>query len=115
MEKTVEDQLENAIESKHIEDWRLFRSLRNQAYKYLENAKKTFYVARFAKAGNIWREFGKFQGENDNKSPIKVIHEGKEVSSPKKMARIFNNFFINKVEEIQKKFESKDDDQKNLL
>ena len=112
---TVRSQLEVAVRSSNIEEWRYFRILRNQACKYLEFAKRTFYIDRFSKAGNIWREFRQFQGEEDTSAPVKIISNGKDVTSPRKLCTMFNEYFIDKIEKIQEKFDDKDDQQMNIL
>ena len=45
MEET-EAQLEIAIETKDVEEWRLFRAMRNQAFKFLNIVKSNYYVQR---------------------------------------------------------------------
>ena len=115
IQRITEKQLEHAIETSDIEEWRLFQSMRNQANKFLEFTKRTFYIERFARAGNVWKEFRQFQGQEENKSPIKIINDGKEVTSPKKLCTIFNDFFIHKIETIQSKFNPNDDEQMQIL
>ena len=40
----TEEQLEVAIKTKDIEEWRMFRCLRNQAYKYIEAVKRDYFI-----------------------------------------------------------------------
>ena len=115
VEKTVEHQLEKAIDTGRIEEWRYFLTMRNHAHKLLEFAKRSFYIERFTMAGNIWREFRQFQGEHENNSPLKIVCEGKEVSSPKKLSNMFNDYFIRKIEDIQLRFNNNDNDQLKIL
>ena len=41
--------------------------------------------------------------------------EGKEVTSASKLSELFNDFYIDKVEQIQKNFSDEDVDQLDLL
>ena len=77
--------------------------------------KASYYIERFLKIGNIWQELNLLKGNDDNTSPTKIIHENKEISSPKKMAEMFNQFFVKKIKDIQEKFNPNDDDQIPLL
>ena len=115
IERKVEEQLEHAIQSSDLDEWRLFRSLRNQAHKFLEFTKKTYFIQRFSTAKNVWREFRQFQGEDNNKSPTKIVKDGREIASPKKLCEEFNDFFIRKIELIQSKFNKDDNDQMKIL
>ena len=89
--------------------------LRNQANKIVEFVKHNYFVQRLGSVRNIWREFRSYKGEEDNGTPTKIIHNNKEVASPKKMSNIFNEFFIKKVEDIQSKFDEEDSDQMEIL
>ena len=111
----AEEQLQKAITSGDIEDWRLFRSFRNQAFRFIEAAKRTFFIGRLNNTKNLWREFRSYKGENDNSSPTKVIEGTKEITSPKKMCNVFNDFFINKTKDIQAKFDDDDEGQLEIL
>ena len=46
--REAEAQLKTAIETKYIEEWPFFRSLRNQALKFIEGAKKNYFIQRLA-------------------------------------------------------------------
>ena len=113
--KEAEAQLETAIVSKDVEEWRFFRSLRNQAFKFIELAKKNYFIERLANRKSIWREFRAFKGEEDAGYPDKIIFEGNEVASQRKMTEIFSRFFSKKIEDIQKQFNADDNDQLPLL
>ena len=107
--KETESQLETAIATKDIEEWRLFRVLRNKAYKFIESVKRNYYIERFKNTRSIWKEFRKYKGEEDSSGPNKIVIDNKEVTSPKKLSNEFNKFFIKKITDIQRNFDKKDD------
>ena len=101
--------------SKDVEEWRFFQRLRNRAFKFLEKAKRMYFIERFSRLSNIWKEFRKYKGEQDCTSPVKVIKDGKEISSPKEMNEAFNDYFIEKIEGIEEKFIRNDEDDMEIL
>ena len=111
----AEKQLEKAINTNNIEEWRWFKSLRNQAFKFLEIAKRNYFIQKLSTARNIWREFKIYKGEQEESYPVKIVEESKEITSPKKMADLFSKFFIEKIEDIRTKFKHDDNDQIPLL
>ena len=44
MIKDTENQLEEAIKMKDIEEWRCFRSMRNQAFCFIKAAKHSYFI-----------------------------------------------------------------------
>ena len=60
--REANEQLSIAIQYNRVEEWRLFRYLRNKARKTLEKAKNSYFVKRLTHVKNVWQEFKKFKG-----------------------------------------------------
>ena len=87
------EQLAKAIEYNTIEEWRLSRITRNVASKFLEVAKKNYFVARLGSSRTVWQELKKLKSNDEIGPPTKIINNNKGVTSPEKMSKIFNEFF----------------------
>ena len=51
-----------------IEDWRLFRTLRNEAYKYVNKLKQNYFIHTLTQTKSIWH----------NEESSKLLREAEE-------------------------------------
>ena len=87
--------------SKDEDDWRRFKGLRNSVTNILRTEKKNWQANKINQFGNdtssIWKNVKNWLGWSKGGPPTKIISEGNIFSRPKDVAKIMNNFFINKV------------------
>ena len=102
--KEADEQLDKAITSGAIEEWRLYRQLRNQLYKWIENSKKIHFQNILSTTKNMWKTVQKYGTKMSNKIPSRIIVDGLMTNSPKKVANAMNSFYIEKVKSIRKAF-----------
>ena len=96
--------LTEAINTKELEKWRLFRSARNQVYKIIEFFKKEYYQAMLNRTKTLWRTTKLITNCDNSSLPRKVIVNGKTESSPKIIADKMCEFFQSKIEAIRNSF-----------
>ena len=102
--KEVDIQLSTAIDSGVIEEWRLYKSIRNQINKFIDIRKRIYYEKLLERFSNLWKTVKDLSGSNVCTIPRRIISGGKTITSPKKLADACNNFFVNKVGKIRTKF-----------
>ena len=90
-----------ATQTKDIDDWRLYKSLRNTATSRMRQKRKlrrrwssaapSIALAHCGKNVKTWLNW------NNSGPPSQLFHNGMLVSSPAGLARTMNKFFIDKV------------------
>ena len=58
----------------------------------------------FKNKNNSWKFLKNFNGNSKTQPPNNLTVDGKAVTSPKELATISNNFFINKIVNLRNKF-----------
>ena len=53
---------------------------------------------------NMWKTIQNIAGKKEFVTPRKIISKGTYIRSQKKIANVMNDFFIDKIEEIQEQF-----------
>ena len=86
------------------EDWREFKNFRSTIDKKIKIAKREFLKQKFNDNKNQWKFLKNFQGKNKQHPPNNICQNGKQITSPKDIATIANDFFIDKIEKIRKTF-----------
>ena len=89
--------LTTAIESGDIEEWRLFRSIRNQVSKVIKYFKSEYYIAMINKTKTMWKAMKLVTNNDDSSLPRRVIVEGQTITSPKTITNKCNEFFRDKI------------------
>ena len=88
------------------EDWKKFKSLRNQVNNRLKNEKYCWKKNKLENcnndSGKLWKNIMGWLKWSSSGSPTKLFYEGKLENKPGNIANIMNNFFINKVKNILK-------------
>ena len=71
--KEADEQLDKAITSGAIEEWRLYRQLRNQLYKWIENSKKIHFQNILSTTKNMWKTVQKYRTKISNNIHTRII------------------------------------------
>ena len=103
-----------AAKSGKPEDWRYYRSLRNQCLSSLWKDRKDWEKQRLNSTVNkpteIWKTVKQILNWNNSGPPNQLLHEGKIINSPAGLATTLNSFFINKVKKLVKGIPRTDSD-----
>ena len=102
--KETEAQLEKAIRLNEIEEWRIFRSMRNQLLKWMKNVYSQRMERKMNDKRTMWNQFKNVVNPNKGSIPTCIITENKQETSPAKISNMMNNFFMEKIEKIRKNF-----------
>ena len=102
LETELDEQLNTAIRSKDIEEWRLYKSLRNQFFKYVEGAKRIYYSGILNTSKELWKTAKKLMKQDSASVPDKIMINGKLEASPKRIADSFCEYFLTKIRDIKK-------------
>ena len=100
------------------DDWRKFRNLRNTAVTRLRKEKNEWEKNQLDNLGknstDLWRNVKGWLGWKNSGPPTQLFVE-KIINKPKEVANTMNNFFIDKVKNLQKKLpQNKNDPLKYL-
>ena len=104
MINTKNELLTNAINTKNVEDWHLFKNQNNIINKKIKEAKTNYYKEKFENNNNKWKTLKNINNTNKQTPPNIINNNGKLISSPKLIANIANNYFIEKIKQIRNKF-----------
>ena len=63
----------------------------------------------------LWNIVRNYTSNDDGTIPTNIILEGKQVSSPKQLADVFNDHFIDKVNKIRRGFRNDSEDPIEIL
>ena len=87
------------------EDWRLFRSLRNQVTARLRDDKREWEKKQLDDKENtptqIWSRVKGWLGWGGGGSPTQIFYQGKIVTSPGGLSSCMNKFFLDKVKRLR--------------
>ena len=96
---------EQAAQSGDADDWRLFRTLRNQVTAKSRKDRKEWEKKKFDSEENsstdIWKTVKGWLGWNSGGPPTQLFSDGKMVSSPAGLASVMNRFFVDKVKKLR--------------
>ena len=76
--KECDEQLTKAITTKELEEWRLYRSMRNTLYKYIEIAKDIYYSEKLQKTKDMWKCIKDINNTNKTSVPRRLNINGKK-------------------------------------
>ena len=82
-----------------------FKLKRNEVKRAIE-ADKMLYCSRELGSDDsktVWRTAYKLLGQVSSRLPLKISHQGEIINSPGRMANIFNDIFLSKVNKIREK------------
>ena len=94
-----------ASNTNNDEEWRKYKRLRNRITNILREEKSQWQKNKLEQLGNnsssIWKNVKHWLGWTTGGPPTQLISEGNMFSKPKDLARIMNNFFVNKVKVLR--------------
>ena len=83
---------------------RQYKTLRNRIKSKLKTEKMEYFkdklIDKDVITKEVWKVSDEILGQSKDLSPKQLSHNGDLISSPKVMARIFNEIFVNKVKKI---------------
>ena len=85
-----------AAQTDDPEDWRLFRSLRNQVVGRSRAVKKNWEDQKLD-SGDMWKTVKSLLGWKNTGPPTQLFYEGRIVTRPAGLASSMNRFFVDKV------------------
>lgn len=100
--KESEQLLNKAIKNYDQNDWRNFRNYRNKLSKDIDNEKNKYIQNKFRDKDKQWQFLKQFNNNNKQQIPDNISHDNKQITSPKSIAKIANDFFIEKVKKNKK-------------
>ena len=90
-----------ASRTKILDDYRQYKSLRNQATAKMRQEKKSWERLKLSSTendpGRLWKNVKTWLNWNNSGPPTRLFHNGKTVSSPAGIAGTMNSFFLGKV------------------
>ena len=90
-----------ASETKNLDDYRLYKSLRNQATAKMRQEKKAWERFKLNSTKNdpstLWKNVKTWLNWNNSGPPSRLFHNGRLVNSPAGIAGTMNSFFLGKV------------------
>ncbi len=113
--KISNDMLNEAISSNDQNKWRDFKNYRNSLSKITNEAKSNYCRANFKDKNKQWKFLKSFNNSNKQQIPNNITYNNKQITSPKEIATISNNFFIDKINKIRETFTPTDIDPIKLL
>ena len=90
----VNEQLLSAIKYNTVKEWRLSRIMRNIASRFLESAKKNYFIKRLGSCRTVWQKLKCFKSREECGPPTKVIDSNKEITSSRKLSKLFNKSIL---------------------
>ena len=112
LQKKRNEAQEKAAYSGDPEDWRIFRTLRNQTTAKVREDKKNWETKRFDDAVNsgtdVWKSVKGWLGWNSGGTPSQLFCEGNIVTKPVALATSMNKFFIKKIRDLRNKIPTVD-------
>ena len=100
----VNDLLTEAIFSKSPQDWNKFRAQRNKYNNKVKTKEKEYYQTQFSNNKYQWIFLQNFTNKSKQNPPNSITIQGINYTSPKVLANLCNDFFIEKISKIRNNF-----------
>ena len=88
------------------DDWKNYKAIRNKINNRLKNEKKNWQKSKLQSLDNdpsqIWKKVKGWLGWSSGGPPKKLFHNTKEYNKPRDLAKIMNEFFVDKVKNLRK-------------
>ena len=110
-----------ASRSGTVEDWELYKQLRNSVTAQLREDKVSWQKSKLESCENIgdtgklWKNVLGWLNWTSTSSPTKLLSEGNLETSPSKMADIQNQYYVDKVRTIRRSFQGQNGDPLEVL
>ena len=105
---------EKAAETGNPEDWRMYKSLRNQTTARVRADKKAWKEKKVDPAQNTvsdtWKTVKGWLGWSSAGPPTQLFFEGQMVTKPAGLASSMNRFFINKIKSLRQTIPTSESD-----
>ena len=96
---------EKAMKTKHQDDWRNYKNLRNTATAKMKLEKRAWEKHKLDNSEQnssiLWKNVKGWLNWGKSGPPTQLFHEGKVVNSPADIAGTMNSFFTNKVNKLR--------------
>ena len=95
---------ETAAMTGRPEDWRQYRSLRNQKNRSVKDDERNWQQKKLSTTNNpadMWKAAKAMLGWSSAGPPTKLYHLGNYITSPAGLATTMNNFFLDKVKRLR--------------
>ena len=102
--------LNQAIVNNDQNTWRELKNFRNNLNKNIDFHKSQYIENKLKNKSTQWKFVKQFNGVNKQQIPNNITFKGKQVTSPKEIAKIANNFFVDKFLKIRENFTKTDVD-----
>ena len=113
--KTSNNLLNQAIVNSDQNTWREFKIFRNTLNKNIDLKKSQYIENKFKNKSTQWKFVKQLNGVNKQQIPNNITFGGKQITSPKEIAKIANNYFIDKILKIRENFKITDVDPIHIL
>ena len=74
----------------------MINNFRNALNKKIKNAKTEYFQKNFETQNNQWKFLKNFNNKSKQHPPNNITHQGKQITSPKEIATIANDFLLTK-------------------
>ena len=101
LKKLREEAQEKASKSNKDEDWRFFKSIRNQVTARSRADKKKWEEKKLENTDDMWKTVKNWLGWKNSGPPTQLFFEGRVVTKPAGLASSMNKFFIDKVKSLR--------------
>ena len=96
---------ETASKTRDLDDWRKYKSLRNQATSKMRQERMTWEKMKLDSSKNnpnsLWQNCKMWLSWNKSGPPSQLFYQGRLINSPAGLAGSMNSFFINKVRNLR--------------
>ena len=99
-------ELTKAIRVNEPEQWRLSKSIRNQAHRFIEKIKGEYLTCVLNNSRKLWKSIQVVTNDDNATLPRRINFEGRTINSSKEIANICMKYFINKIESIRNRFKN---------
>ena len=104
LKKQSDCQLEIAINSSDREEYRLYNRLRNKFQRKTTEFSNSQFTESVSTTRQMWREIDSKLSTDKGEAPTYILDGDNVVSSQSKLAILFNDFFVTKIESLRSKF-----------
>ena len=114
LKRESDNQLEVAISTGNRDEFRAYNRLKYRFQKKMTQNKKKRMKARIENKKTMFKEVQR-KIEKKTEVPTSIVDNGNVITSPQKLANLFNEFFQNKTEGIVRNFQPSGTDPIEML
>ena len=110
---------DTATKTRDLDDWRLYKSLRNMTTMRMRQERKDWERRKLDSTRHsptsLWKNVKSWLSWNNSGPPSQLFHQGRLINSPAGLAGAMNSFFIDKVKNLRKGIPTSDNDPLQVL